>query len=109
MDEISKNNLEDHEAILQELQGEQPAPLEDNEKELLEKVVKQDEDEIDDAQDYISNLRKKLAAKGKMANNIETENGKSNKGKIGKERGTKMDREDGDGDAGSTWKKRSLF
>jgi len=107
MDEIKKTGGEDHEEILKEI-SKDVEPIREDEKEMLDKVIKGDEQEEEDAQDYISNLRKRLAMKGKGKTDVmniektpvETTVNSTTQNK-------KM--EDEDDDTGFTWKKRGLF
>jgi len=107
MEEIKKTGGEDHEEILKEIPKDVEEVRED-EQEMLEKVIQNDE-EAEDAQDYISNLRKRLAMKAKAkANVMNIEPNTTETNMKNKKKDNKMEDEDDD-DTGSTWKKRGLF
>jgi len=107
MEEIKKTGGEDHEEILKEIPKD-VAEVREDEQEMLEKVIQNDED-AEDAQDYISNLRKRLAMKAKAkANVMNIESTPTETSTKNKKKDNKMEDEDDD-DTGSTWKKRGLF
>lgn len=105
MEEIKKTGGEDADEILKELQGEQPPPLEEAEQEILEKVIKEDEEVIEDAQDYISNLRKRLGMKGKT----DAQAGQGEKVEKKEDKKKEKMEDENDIESGHRWKKRGLF